>query len=74
MGERISLLFRERSQLLDKGSVLFKAGVQPAEEGLFGPAFVGVLVLAAELLPAMMALPGLLVQLMAFFLFPAEIM
>lgn len=66
------MLFSKRAQLLDKGSVLLKAGVQSAEEGLFGPTLLGVLVLATELLPALMALPGLLVQLMPLLLFPSE--
>lgn len=61
IGERVSLLFGEGTQLFDEGSVLFKAGVQSAEEGLFRPTLLGVLVLAAELLSALMALPGLLV-------------
>lgn len=73
IGERIPLLFGERTQLLDKGSVLLKARVQSAEEGLFGSTLLGVLVLGAEFLPALMALPGLLVQLMPLLLLPAEI-
>lgn len=72
VGERVPLLLGERAQLLHESRVLLKAGVQPAEEGLFGPALVGVLVLAAEFLPAVVALPGLLVQLMPLFLFSAD--
>lgn len=72
VGERVPLLLGERAQLLHEGRVLFEAGVQAAEEGLLGPTLLGVLVLAAELLPALIALPGLLVQLMSLLLFPAE--
>ena len=72
-GERVALLLGERAQLLDERRVLLEAGVQAAEEGLLGAALLDVLVLAAELLPAVVALPGLLVQLVGLLLLPARV-
>lgn len=73
VGEQVSLLFGECAQLLHEGCVFFQTGIQAAEEGLFRSTLMGILVLAAEVFPALMALPGLLVQLVPLLFFSATV-
>ena len=62
----------EGAQLLDEGCVLFQAGVQPAEKGLFRSTLVNILVLTAQLLPGLVTFPGLLMQLVALLFLPVR--